>query len=467
MCTSSISIGQSVKQLRHKFAHSVGLPIRDALPASAIEGVLRAEGLIYRRCLLDPVVTIWAFLCQVLDTDRCCRKALSRVWAYLAESNPEAVRFDPDQVADTGAYCKARQRLAEAVLGRLYGQVAEGLETQVDVSRLWCGRPVYLADGTTVLMPDTPANQAAYPQHPNQKEGCGFPLAKLVVLFSLLTGAVKAATTDVWSAHEPALLRRIRTVLKPGDVLVADRIYCTYADITQLHQQGVDPLFRLHQARKVDFRRGKRLAKHDHIFVWTKPKQRPKGLSTAQYRALLATLEIRVVRFSIQAQGFRAKSITVATTLLDPKAFPKDAIALLYGLRWEAEINLRHLKASMDMDMLRTKSPQMVRKELAIYFLAYNLIRALMAQAARRYRTDPTRLSFKGTLQHLNTFLPLLATAGPKKRTQHYDTLLLLVAREKLPDRPGRQEPRVVKRRPKSSRWMQQPRAVLKQKLAA
>lgn len=465
MCISTI--GHSVKQLRQKFSHSVGLPIRDALPASAIEGVLHAEGITYRRCLLDPVVTIWAFLSQVLDTDRCCRKALSRVWAYLAEADPETVGFDPEEEADTGAYCKARQRLSEAVLQRLFGQVAEGLETQVAPQRLWYGRHVYLADGTTVLMPDTPANQAAYPQHPNQKEGCGFPLAKLVVLFSLLTGAVKAATTDVWSTHEPALLRRIRTVLKPGDVIVGDRIYCIYADIAQFLQQGVDILFRLHQARKVDFRRGHRLGKHDHLFVWTKPHPAPKGLSAAQVTALPATLQVRVIRFSIQPKGFRAKAITVATTLLDPVAFPKDAIAHLYGLRWEVEINLRHLKSSMEMDMLRTKSPSMVRKELAMYFLAYNLIRTLMAQAAHRYGTDPARLSFKGTLQHLNTFLPLLAMTGSKQRKQHYDTLLLLVAREKLPDRPGRQEPRVVKRRPKSSKWMQEPRAVLKQKLAA
>ena len=176
---------------------------------------------------------------------------------------------------------------------------------------------------------------------------------------------------------------------------------------------------------------------------------------------------MRVLRFCIKKKGYRSNTITVVTTLLDPTLYPKDEIARLYGLRWEAEINLRHLKSSMEMDMLRTKTPEMVQKELAMYFLAYNLIRSLMAQAALAYGKDPLRLSFKGTMQHLNTFLPLLATAGQKKRRQHYEMLLLLIAREQLPDRPGRVEPRVVKRRPKCSRWLQEPRAVLKQKLMA
>ena len=176
---------------------------------------------------------------------------------------------------------------------------------------------------------------------------------------------------------------------------------------------------------------------------------------------------MRVLRFTINQKGFRSRQITVVTTLLDPIAFPKAEIARLYGLRWEAEINLRHLKSSMEMDFLRTKSPEMIQKELAIYFLAYNLIRSLMTKAALRYGKDPLRLSFKGTLQHLNTFLPLLAVSGLKKRQQHYEMLLLLIAREQLPDRPGRVEPRMVKRRPKWSRWLQEPRAVLKQKLSA
>ena len=285
--------------------------------------------------------------------------------------------------------------------------------------------------------------------------------------FLLTTGVLIEAITDVWSAYEPVLFRRISHCLQSGDVFVADRIYCTYADIALLLNQLVDSVLRLHSARKVDFRKGRRLGKYDRLFTWEKPNQRPKTLSEHLYALLPDTLTVRVLRFTIPQKGFRTKQITVVTTLLDPLLYPKDEIARLYGLRWEVEIDLRHLKSSMDMDFLRTKSPEMVHKELAIYFLAYNLIRSLMSEAALRYGKDPLRLSFKGTLQHLNTFLPLLATSGPKKRRQHYQMVLLLIAREQLPDRPGRVEPRMVKRRPKWSRWLQEPRAVLKQKLNA
>ena len=463
-------IGNKVRQLRQKFSQSVGLPIKDALPESTIEQIITAEGYKYRQCFFDPILSIWAFLSQTLDTDRSCRKAVSRVMAYqadLSEKPFEAEAFSVEH-SDTGAYCKARQRLPESVLKRLYQTVSQQLEKRVDKTRLWLGRRVFLADGTTVLLPDTPANQAAYPQHSNQKEGCGFPLVKLVVVFSLMTGAVIDAVCDVWSSYEPALLRLMCDCLKPLDVLVCDRLYCSYADIFFWgHQQQVDVVFRLHQARKVDFRKGKRLGKQDRVFIWDKPKQRPKGLPQHLYDQLPSTLEIRVICFTVDHRGYRSKNIMVATTLLDPIAYPKNEIAALYERRWQAEINLRHLKASMDMDMLRTKSPEMARKEIAVYFLAYNLIRSLMEQAAKTCGQDPLRLSFKGTLQHLNTFLPLLAVAAPRKRKYLYQALLSLVANERLPDRPHRFEPRVVKRRPKSSRWMQEPRTVLKQKLTA
>lgn len=465
----SISIiGSSIKRLRQKFSQSTGLPIRESLSEKEIEAAFKAENVIYRRCFFDPIVTTWAFLSQTLDSDRSCRKAISRVFAYFSDTQQVSDPMDLiDSQSDTGAYCKARQRLSLGALKRLYRTVATRQEEGAAPKRRWCGRRVFVSDGTTVLMPDTPQNQAVYPQHSNQKEGCGFPLAKLVAIFSLSTGAVIEAITDVWSAYEPALLRKISDCLKPNDVLVGDAIYCTYAEIALLQHQLVDSVFCLHGSRKVDFRKGQRLGKKDRLFTWEKPKQCPKSLPKPLFDRLPDTLTVRILRFTIHKKGFRSRPITVVTTLLDPVAYPKDEIARLYGLRWEAEIDLRHLKSSMEMEMLRTKSPDMVQKELAMYFLAYNLIRSLMTEAALRYGKDPLRLSFKGTLQHLNTFLPLLATSGPTKRHQHYELLLLLIAREELPDRPGRVEPRMVKRRPKRSRWLQEPRAVLKQKLAA
>jgi len=269
----SISIiGSSIKRLRQKFSQSIGLPIREALSEAEIEAALRAEHVMYRRCLWNPIITTWAFLSQVLDEDRTCRKAFSRVYAYLSDTQPVSDPLDLiDSQADTGAYCKARQRLSLDVLKRLYRSVATHQEETAAPERRWCGRRVSLCDGTTVLMPDTEENQATYPQHPNQKPGCGFPLAKLVAIFSLTTGALVEAITDIWSAYEPALLRKISTCLKAFDVLVGDRIYCTYVDIALLQRQQVDSVFRLHGARKVDFRKGQRLGKNDRIFTWEKP----------------------------------------------------------------------------------------------------------------------------------------------------------------------------------------------------
>ena len=302
-------IGHSVKQLRKKFAQSTGLPLRDSLSAASIEAALRAEGVTYRCCLLDPVVTVWAFLSQILDSDRTCRKALSRIWAYLSESASEVIDIDPDAVADTGAYCKARQRLPEGVVNRLYGQVADQLEDGVEAARLWWGRHVYLADGTTVLLPDTPANQAVYPQPSTQQEGCGFPLIKVVALFSLATGALKAAAQDVWSAYEPKLLNQLHRALAAGDLLVGDRIYGSYIQIVGWTQRQVDVVFRLHQARKTDFRQGKRLGKQDRLVVWTKPKQRPKTMTREAYQHLPETLTVRLLRYSIPHKGFRTKQL--------------------------------------------------------------------------------------------------------------------------------------------------------------
>lgn len=465
----SISIiGSSLQQLRQKFSQSVGLPIQECLSEKTIEAAVKAEQITYRHCLFDPIVTTWAFLSQILDSDRSCRKAISRVYAYFGDTQQVC---DPteliDSSGDTGAYCKARQRLSLGLLKRLYSAVATYQEEVAALERRWCGRRVFLVDGTTVLMPDTPENQAVYPQHTNQKEGCGFPIAKLVALFSLTTGCLIKAISEVWSAYEPTLLQKISDCLKPNDVLVGDAIFCSYIQIALLQNQLVDSLFCLHGSRKADFRKGRRLGKNDYLFVWQKPKQCPKALSKSLFDLLPDTITVRILTFTIHQKGFRSRPITVVTTLLDVDAYPKDEIARLYQLRWEVEIDLRHLKSSMDMDMLRTKSPDMIHKELAMYFLAYNLIRSLMTQAALRYGKDPLRLSFKGTLQHLNTFFPILAISKSRKRLQHYELLLWSIAREKLPDRPGRVEPRMVKRRPKCNRWLQQHRDLFKRKFAA
>jgi len=247
--------------------------------------------------------------------------------------------------------------------------------------------------------------------------------------------------------------------------VVGDRLYCIYADICALQQRSVDVVFRHHSARPVDLRQGQRLGPTDRLVCWTKPTQCPPGLPPSLYESLPPTLTVRVVQGSIEENGFRTRQVTLVTTLLDPIAYPKVEIAHLYQRRWAAEIDLRHLKTTMAMDVLRTKSPEMIGKEVALYFLAYNLIRSLMAQAGQQQGSDPLRLAFKGALQHLASFVPFLAQDAPHRRALRYEMLLTLVASEQLPDRSGRVEPRAVKRRPKAYPWLQQPRAVLKERL--
>ena len=365
------------------------------------------------------------------------------------------------------AYSKARQRLPEKVLQRLIPEVAESLEQQVPLAQQWCGRRVRVCDGTTVLMSDTPANQAEYPQHRNQTPGCGFPIAKLVVIFSLLTGAVVAACIAPLNWSEIVMIRLLYRDLNPEEVLLADLAYGSYVDLALVQQQGADAVFRKHHARQSDFRRGKKLGIGDHQVVWHKLKQCPKHMSESEFAALPSTLIVREVFLRLTRRGFRDQSIIVVTTLLDPKRYSARQLTLLYGRRWQAaEVNLRHLKTTLKMEMLTAKTPEMVRKEIWTHLFAYTLLRTLMWQAAVLSKHTPFQLSFQSARQQFNQMVPLLATMAKSPCKRLYQVLLEKVATDLLPIRPHRSEPRVVKRRPKSFRRMRQPRPILKAKLA-
>ena len=363
--------------LVHKFTESWGLPFRDLLPQSEIEQVLLEEGVSYRNCVFTPVVTLWAFLSQVLEADKSMRKAVSRVIAWVSGSGASVPS------SDTGAYSKARSRLPESVLERLLKQSARALEAEVTSSELWCGRRVRAMDGTSVLMSDTANNQAAYPQHSNQRAGCGFPIAKLVVMFSLCTGVVLEVIMAPFNTSELVLARQLYTHLKPGEVALADSAFGTYADLVMVQQAGADAVFRKQHARKTDFRRGKKLGIADHIVTWQKPKQQLQSMSFEAFAALPETLTVREVHFQVYQKGFRPKEIIIVTTLLDTKEFSRAALARLYQLRWQAtEVNLKHIKTTLKMEMLTGKTPGMVRKEIWVHLMAYNLLRTLMREAA-------------------------------------------------------------------------------------
>jgi hypothetical protein len=448
--------------LKRQYLQSLGQPMQDILPASRIEEILAEAGVTYRNSLYTPLITIWAMMSQALDPDKSLSNVVKRVISWLGASDSKS----PSN--DTGAYSKARQRLPEEVLERLVPETAEALEQQVPEREQWCGRRVRVFDGTTVLMSDTSANQAEYPQHSNQKPGCGFPIAKLVVVFSLLTGAVVAGCIAEFACSEIVMSRLLYEMLTPQDVVLADQAYGSYVDLALVKQQGADGVFRKHHARKSDFRRGKKLGIGDHQVLWYKPKRCPKHMSAEAFAALPATLVVREVCLHLRRPGFRGQTIIVVTTLLDAKRYSAGQLTCLYGLRWQAaEVNLRHLKTTLAMEMLRAKKPEMVRKEIWSHFLAYTLLRSLLWQAAATSAHTPFQLSLQGARQQLNQMLPLLAVLTKPVRQKLYRLLLEKVAANLLPIRPNRSEPRVVKRRPKPFPRMQQPRRVLKAKLAA
>lgn len=456
---STLTIPNRVQLLKQKFTNSLGLPFRELLPESIIQEALNAEKITYRKRLFDPFVTLWAFLSQVLDTDKTCHHALSRVIAWLATENDEI----PSE--DTSAYCQARKRLPEKLLQRLFSTVAQNLEQKVTTGNLWCGRHVLVIDGTSVSMPDTFLNQKAYPQPSSQAVGCGFPITKIGALFSITTGTAVAVVIDILNAHDVKLARQIYQFLSPGDVLLGDCAFCSYADIVFIKNKACDAVFRLSKARKNEVERGKRkpLSSFEVIEVWHKPKICPKGLSLEEFSSIPITLTVRVIKYYIPSPGYRTKYVTLVTTLLDREVYPTTEIMRLYGQRWEVELDLKHLKTTLGMDILRGKTPEMVRKEIYAHLLAYNLLRTLMWEAGTTHKVDPLRLSLQGTRQHLDNFIPQLASASNKKRVQLYQTLLKTIVHKLVPERPNRCEPRVRKRRPKSYPLMMKPRQPLRQ----
>lgn len=451
-------IVNDVRSLRQKLSNKMGLPFQDILPAEQIAKAIEAEGIKYRDCLYTPWVTLWAFIAQVLDADHSCRKAVSRVVAYCA------VIGLPMPSALTGGYCRARKRLAENLLHRLMGEVGVSLQQKATGNNLWCGRCVKIVDGSSVSMPDTPENQKEYPQHSKQAKGCGFPIARFVVLFGLATGAVMDLVFGSLQVGENTLFRQLWSQLTCGDILLADRGLFSYANIAALLGKGVDTVLRVAKIGKLKFEQEKQLGPNDQLITWKRPQSRPKGMSREEFKSLPEYLTLRLVHFRIDTPGFRSKEIFLVTTLLDPVAYPLLKLAQLYRARWECELNLRALKTSMQMEVLGGKTPQMIRKEVYAHILAYNLIRSLMWNAATSYKLPPLRLSLKGAIQHLSVFAPLISTA-PSPVAQSLSSYLLRALVDTLPNRPNRIEPRRKKRRPKSYGWLQQPRDELKDKL--
>lgn len=427
------------------------------LPEDRINKAFGKARWFWQAWIYTPAVTIWVFLSQCLSADHSCRDAVARLIAWRLANGLEPC------AAETGAYCTAREDLPEEACVELMRYTGRHVEEAAPAEWLWLGHRVRNVDGSTLTMPDTPANQREYRQQPNQKPGCGFPIARIVVVFSLAVGTALDAAMGKYEGKqtgENSLFRTLHHTLQEGDVVLADRCFSGWFDIALLKQRGVEIVVRKHQLRATDFRTGKRLGREDHLVCWSKP-QRPDWMSQRQYAALPDLLTLREVRIHVEQKGFRTRELVVVTTLLDPEKYPGAAIAQLYRRRWQAELNLRSLKVTLQMDHLRCKTPHRVRNEFYMHLAAYNLIRQLMALAASQAGVAPWTVSFKGTLQTIGNLLPLLSTSISTGRW--CAALLHAIATHEVGDRPDRFEPRVKKRRPKEYDLMVRPRRDYKQ----
>jgi hypothetical protein len=459
---------KSFSLLQNAFLQANDLPLRDILTEEDIHEAFVAEDACFGEDEDDvytPALTLWGWLAQVMQADkaRSCVAAVARIVALCVALG----RKPPSP--DTGAYCRARAKVPEAVIRRLVYTVGDGLEARVPADWLWLNRHVKMGDGTTALAPDTDPNQAAWPQQSGQKPGLGFPILRMVVLISLATAALCGLAIGPYQGKETgetALLRELLDRFQRGDVFLGDCAYSGYFMLALLLAGGVDVVTLQHQARKTDFRRGERLGEADHVVFWQRPK-RPEWMDEETYSTIPETMAVRELKVHVDVKGFRVRELVVVTTLTDAKRYPREEIAKLYRLRWHVELDLRHIKTSLRLDDLRGKKPETIRREIWMHWLAYNLTRKVTAQAALRHEKLPRELSFTSALAAVTGAWALASVAGPSTLSEHAKAQHEGIAWSLVGQRPNRVEPRAIKRRPKPHRLLTRPREEARAKLVA
>jgi hypothetical protein len=429
----------------------------EELAPHAIAQACRDADMKWYESALNPVVTIQIFFVQILHGNTACEHL-----THLTGLSFTAA-----------AYCKARMRVPLAALHLLLARCVEELQQDAFDAARWLGHRVFHVDGSSFSMPDTPALQAHFGQPGQQRPGCGFPTAHWLVLLHAGTGMIAKMLAAPLRTHDMSGVAQLHPELRAGDLLVADRGFCSYAHLALLLQRGVHGCLRIHQRTIVDFTPGRghvhpaggkadrksgkprsrwiqQLGQNDQIVEWLKPPKGPQWMSDEQYAALSSSLTVRELRYTVQEKGFRPRQITLVTTLLDGQRYPLCELAKLFQQRWEIETNFAHLKTTMKMDVLKCKTVDGVLRELAMFALIYNMVRQVMLAAARRQGVDVRRISFVDALRWLQS-----ASPG--------DALPNLVVN---PLRTNRLEPRVRKRRPKEFPLMKKPRRQLKKELA-
>ncbi|MDD5479264.1 IS4 family transposase [Rhodoferax sp.] len=443
-----------MRQFLGRFARTGYDTLSGLLTAEQLQSLIHEHCPDHRNRVYPPLTTVSLFLEQVLGADHSCQDAVARGLSSRVAQGCSASSLD------TGAYCKARQRLSLQLLAALSKALAARLCQAQSNSWRWRGREIKLIDGTTVFMPDTDNNQTTYPQSSQQKAGLGFPMMRIVGIVSLGCGAVLDWVCGACAGKltgETAMMRQLDATLNPGDILLMDRYYTGYFTVARLLARGVDFVSRQHQLRHTDFEQGQRLGKGDHVAQWRRPV-RPKWMTPEEYEKVPQCLQVREARVG---------EWTLITSLKDAKAVNRLELNEIYGWRWHIELDLRCIKSVMQMEMLRCKTPEMVLKEVAAHLLAYNLVRAVMAQAANKVNCTPRQLSFKAALQQLRAFEERLRHGAYASVVCLCEVLIGGIGQVKIPYRPGRVEPRAIKRRSKNVPHLRQPRAVIKAQLQA
>lgn len=424
------------------------------IPGSVFKA--KDKGLNSRRRDYSLTVTFWAFLWQVLSPSSACKQVVHRLQSFCMERGFRAPS------SDNSAYCKARKRLSEEDLKKIHDAVRDKSLAGVREEHLWMGHAVRVVDGTGLRLADTGANQAEFPQPSEQREGCGFPVMKVVACFCLASGTLIDWVQTNLKSHESRVFGQMLHLFNKAEVVLSDRGFCSYLNIASLAMRQAHAVMRLHQRRKVDYRTGKKLGKYDRLVTWKKPESCPKGCDREHWNSLPKTLELRIVRIFLQIKGFRVHQYDLVTSLTDAKTYTKQALAQLYYRRWAVELYFRDIKTTMGMEKLRCKSPDMVRKELYMFVIAYNLIRALMLKAASSSNTQLERISFKASVDITRQFSRSLDGLRNKPLAQKklFDDMLCIIAAEQVPNRPNRYEPRALKERPKPYPRLTSPRHI-------
>lgn len=435
--------------VRDKFARDNGLPFGRLLSREYVLNMLADHK--YRSRVFCPLVTLWGWLSQCLSQDKSLNETVSRILAHRVSIGLPACS------ASSASYSEARGRFPLVVMEKMAKEIGRTVHDSADGSWNWRGRQVFLADGTGFTMPDTPENQLAYPQVSSRPQGLGFPIMRAVGLISLATGAVvdmAFAKYEGKGTGEASLLRSMLDSMNAGDVLVADKYFPSYFTLAMLLNRGVDLVSVSHHARTVDFTNGHSLGPNDHIVEWHKP-ERPNWMDKATYRDMPDTIAVREFAIEIESRNGSKEQAIIMATLTDP-TIPQKELADLYWQRWNCELDLRSIKHSLHMDVLRCKTPDMVRKEVWCHLLAYNLLRGTMVESAKRHDVRPRQLSVKGAMQAVESFTPAMMALDDNKTV--YDAFLATVSAHRVGNRPGRVEPRFKKRRPAWDQYMTIPR---------